>query len=101
MTIVYGYHSSGSVICDSGSRLQYDSVVNSYSEIVHVMLPEIYFHVLYCVASEWILVVFAVASIGLIFALAFKSKEYPTNFILLAAFVSIVSRTLVMKLCSH
>jgi len=33
--------------------------------------------------------VFAVASIGLIFALAFKSKEYPTNFALLAAFVSI------------
>lgn len=37
-------------------------------------------------SNEWILVVFAVASIGLIFALAFKSKEYPTNFILLAAF---------------
>jgi len=43
-----------------------------------------------CVVSEWILLVFAVASIGLIFALAFKSKEYPTNFALLAAFVSIV-----------
>jgi len=35
-------------------------------------------------------VVFAIASIGLVFALAFKSKEYPTNFALLAAFVSIV-----------
>jgi len=34
-------------------------------------------------------VVFAVASIGLIFALAFKSRDYPTNFTLLAAFVSI------------
>ena len=46
--------------------------------------------VIVCIVSEWILVVFAVASIGLIFALAFKSKEYPTNFALLAAFVSIV-----------
>jgi len=43
-----------------------------------------------CIVSEWILVVFAIASLGLIFALAFKSKEYPTNFALLAAFVSIV-----------
>jgi len=35
-------------------------------------------------------VVFAVASIVLIFALAFKSRDYPTNFSLLAAFVSIL-----------
>jgi len=67
--------------------------MNSFSGTVRVMLLEIHFHGLYCIASEWILVVFAVASIGLIFALAFKSKEYPTNFILLAAFVSIVLRT--------
>jgi len=58
------------------------------SETVRLMLFKLYFHILCCVASEWILVVFAIASIGLIFALAFKSKEYPTNFILLAAFVS-------------
>jgi len=46
-------------------------------------------------------VVFAIASIGLIFALAFKSKEYPTNFILLAAFVSKnILKPLSVRLCS-
>jgi hypothetical protein len=37
-------------------------------------------------SNEWLLLVCAVASLGLIMALAFKSKEYPTNFALLAAF---------------
>jgi len=50
--------------------------------------------VLCCVASEWIVVVFAIASLCLIFALAFKSKEYPTNFILLGAFVSIAFKNI-------
>jgi len=45
--------------------------------------------VLCCVISQWIVAVFAIASIVLVFALAFKSRDYPANFALLAAFVSI------------
>jgi len=88
-------------VWESGSILLFHYVVNLYSKTV--MLLKLYFHVLVLcyVASEWILVVFAVASIGLIFALAFKSKEYPTNFILLAAFVSIILKTLLVRFCSH
>jgi len=37
-------------------------------------------------SNEWLIVICAIASIGLIIALAVKSRDYPTNFILLAAF---------------
>jgi FtsH-binding integral membrane protein len=36
--------------------------------------------------NQWIVMLFAIASIVLIFAMAFKSQEYPINYILLGAF---------------
>ena len=41
------------------------------------------------VFSQWFVLLAAISSFGLIFALALKSRETPTNYILLACFVSV------------
>jgi hypothetical protein len=40
--------------------------------------------------SQWLVLICALATFGLIIALAFKSRDYPANMQLLAAFVSII-----------